>query len=508
MTPLAHGIGGVRDLPVPDSFFFAGAAIVLVVSFFALGVLWQKPELEKRSGGSLLSRALDRVLLSRALRVLVQAVSVLLLVVTLWAALWGSPIPLENFAPTFILVIFWLGVPLLSVLLGNVWSVLSPWRAIADVSVWLLERGGREARPLFDYPERVGRYPAAVAFFAFVALELAHPRPADPRVLGVAVALYTYWALAGMAVYGREPWTQRGEGFAVAFGLLARMAPFTVRDERIALRWPFTGLAGADRIPGTLAVVAVMLGSTSFDGFSRTTIWQDFLSEVREGLVDASRWRVDLTISLVNLAGLLIIVLAVALAYLAAMGVAGRLVRRTARSLVPEFLLSLVPIAFAYLLAHYFSQFLIQGQFAIPLASDPLGRGWDLLGTAGYDVNLVIVSPETVWYVQWFGLVVGHVAGLAIAHDRAVALFPSRKRRSTLSGPDARADGAVHGGWPVVAEPGLTGALLAHGGLAGAIAEATIALAVVAVFAGIWFRERSARRADDEAADEVRPGPE
>ncbi len=426
MIFIAHGIGGVRDLPVPDSFFFAGASIVLVVSFVALGILWPTPQLERRSGGRLLAHALDRVFLSRALRVVLQTFSALLLVVTLWSALWGTTISLENFAPTFIYVIFWLGIPLLTVLFGNVWSVLSPWRAIADFVVWLIELGGRQASPLFGYPQRLGRYPAAFALFSFVALELAHPRPADPRVLGVAVALYTYWALAGMAVFGRSAWTDGGEGFAAAFGLLARIAPIRLRDGRIALRWPFTGLAGADPTTGTLAVIAVMLGSTSFDGFSRTTIWQDRLTNVREHLVDVPTWRADLTISLVNAAGLLVFVVAVAVAYLAAMAVAARLVRQPVRSLVPEFLLSLVPIAFAYLLAHYFSLFLIQGQFIIPLASDPLGRGWDVFGTADFQPNYSIVSPETVWYVQWFGLVIGHVAGLAIAHDRAVSLFPRR----------------------------------------------------------------------------------
>jgi hypothetical protein len=426
MLTLAHGIGGVRDLPVPESFLFSAAAGVLVVSFVALGALWRRPQLERRSGGRRVARWLERAVLSLWVRLLLQTFSVLLLAVTLWAALWGTALPLENFAPTFVYVVFWLGIPLLSVVFGNVWRVLSPWRAIADGAVWALELGGREARPLFVYPAWLGRYPAAVALLAFVGLELAHPRPADPRVLGVAIALYTYWALAGMAVYGRDAWTEGGEGFAAAFGLLGRIAPFAVRDGRLAVRWPLTGLAGAEKVPGTLAVVAVLLGSTSFDGFSRTTTWQDRLADVREGLVDAPTWRVDLTISLVNLAGLLAFCAAVVLAYLAAVTIARRLVK-TPRNLIPEFVLSLVPIAFAYTLAHYFSLFLIQGQFAIPLASDPLGRGWDLFGTADFEPNLSIVSPETVWYVQVVGLVVGHVAGLAVAHDRAVALFDRRE---------------------------------------------------------------------------------
>jgi hypothetical protein len=68
----------------------------------------------------------------------------------------------------------------------------------------------------------------------------------------------------------------------------------------------------------------------------------------------------------------------------------------------------------------------ITGQFMISLVSDPFGREWDLFGTVDYAPDLAIVSPETVWYVQVVSLTIGHVAGLAIAHDRAVALFQSR----------------------------------------------------------------------------------
>jgi hypothetical protein len=426
MSPLAHGIGVVRDLPIPAVYFFVGAATVLVVSFVLLLYLWRRPLLEAHAGGRKLPTVLSRLALSRAVRVLLGAFSVGLLGLTLATALFGTTVELLNFAPTFIYVVFWLGIPLLSILFGNVWSVLSPWRAIADAAVWVLERGGREARPVLEWTGRWGRYPAAAALFAFVALELAHPRPAYPRTLGIAVALYTYWALAGMAVYGRDPWTRHGEGFAVAFGLLARMAPFAVRDGSVVVRWPFTGLAGDDRIRGTLVFVAVLLGSTSFDGFSRTSGWQDFLGDLRAELAGSSQRTVDLATTLLNIGGLALLIAAVMATYLAAVAAAEKL-GRVDRSLVPDFVLPLVPIAAAYLAAHYFTLFLIQGQFIITLISDPFGRGWDLFGTIDFAPNLAIVSPETVWYVQVGSLVVGHVAGLAIAHDRAVAVFHGRR---------------------------------------------------------------------------------
>jgi len=422
---LAHGIGGVRDLPVPESFFFSTAAVVLVVSFVLLGALWKRPLLERHADGRRLPRSLEAVLLSRALRIVLGTASVGLLVLAFVSAAFGTAIELLNFAPTFVYVVFWIGLPGLSVLLGDVWRVLSPWRAIADATAWVIARSGREPRALLDPPAGSGLYPAAAALFAFVALELAYQRPADPRVLAVAIALYTYWALGGMVIYGREAWTRQGEGFAVAFSLLARIAPFAARDGELVVRWPLTGLVGRERQPGTLVFIAVMLGSTSFDGFSRTTAWQDLLANVRLDLAGESQRTIDLVLTLVNALGLAAFVGAVVLTYLAAVVWAGRLVR-PGRSLVPDFVFPLVPVAFAYLVAHYFSLFVIQGQFIVTLASDPLGRGWDLFGTADFAPNLTIVSPETVWYVQVVSLTLGHVAGLTVAHDRAVTLFENR----------------------------------------------------------------------------------
>ena len=425
MTLVAHGIGGVRDLPVPAWLFFWGAGIVLVVSFVLLGALWRQPLLARLADGRPAPDALSRVVLSTPLRVVLQAASAGLLALVLAAALVGDTDPFRNLAPTWIYVVFWLGLPLLSVLLGDVWRVLSPWRAIADGAVWAWERSGRPARPLGAYPERLGRWPAAVLLFAFAALELAYSDPSSPRALALATALYTYVTLFGFVAFGRETWSARGEAFAVLFSYLARISPLAVRDGRLVVRAPLSGLAGAEPVPGSVAFLAVMLGTVGFDGFSRASAWQDLLAEVEAPYVLESPDLADLLATLVNLGGMVGIVLLVAAAYLAACA-AARSTVRAPRSLVPDFLLGLVPIAFVYLVAHYFSLFVIQGQFAIPLLSDPFGKGWDLLGTAGYVPDLAPFSPNTVWYVQVGSLVAGHVAGLAVAHDRAVAIFRDR----------------------------------------------------------------------------------
>ncbi len=176
---LAHGIGGVRDLPVPDWLFLWGGAVVLVLSFLALGTLWRRPALERLSPGRPLP-GLERVLRSTVLRVVLGSVSAALLVLVFLTALLGEPSSVVNLAPTFVYVVFWLGIVVLQVVLGNVWPALNPWLAIADAVAWLWRRLGKTWEPLVAIPERLGVYPAAALLFAFTALELAYSEPANP----------------------------------------------------------------------------------------------------------------------------------------------------------------------------------------------------------------------------------------------------------------------------------------------------------------------------------------
>jgi hypothetical protein len=232
----------------------------------------------------------------------------------------------------------------------------------------------------------------------------------------------------GMAVFGRVTWLRNGEAFGVYFDLLGRIAAFGRRrsDGQLVVRPPLSGLTVRDFPPGSLAFVCVMLGSVAFDGFSRTSRWIEWRFRLEEPYVLDDPGLADLIVTAFNLGGLIAFVLLVALAYLAAIQVA-RLIATTRVSLAWEFIGSLVPIACAYALAHYFSLLVIQGQVGITLMSDPFGYGWDLFGTADYQADPTVISPNTIWYVQVAVLVIGHVAGLVLAHDRAVVLFQSAR---------------------------------------------------------------------------------
>ena len=430
--PLAHGIRAVKDLPLPLWLFYYPGAIVLVVSFVARGVLWTKPRLEDSQHGQRpLPEWMQRVLLSTALRVLLGTFTFGLLVLVFLAALLGEPSQGANLAPTFVFVIFWVGMVPLVVLLGDVWRVLNPWRAAADGVAWATERLGLTWEPLARYPERLGRWPAAALLFLFTAYELAYLDAAEPRSIALAIVLYSWITWVGAAIYGRGAWFENADGFTAYFNFLSKIAPFGVnehhhdRPREIVVRVPLSALTRWDTRPGTLAVVAVMLGSVAFDGFNRTATWQNRLFKIEANLLGSPNLA-DLVVTGVNLIGLTVFVLLVASFYLLAVAGA-KAVAHSHRPLVAAFVFSLVPIALAYAWAHYFSLLVNQGQFAIPLASDPFGFGWDVLGTADFAPNLTALTPNMIWYTQVAVLVAGHVVGLMLAHDRAVALFSSAR---------------------------------------------------------------------------------
>jgi uncharacterized membrane protein len=230
-----------------------------------------------------------------------------------------------------------------------------------------------------------------------------------------------------MLTFGRRAWLENGEAFGVYFGFLARLSPFALRENggrpEVVVRPPILSVSLRDARPGTLAFVGVMLGTVAFDGFSRTNWWIDSRYDVSTGLAGDSPRLGDAVITLFNVAGLLALVLAVAGAFALAVRAAERLADR--HDLAAHFLASLVPIALAYAVAHYFSLLFYQAQAAVALASDPFGWGWDLFGTAGSLPDFGALSATAIWYIQVGALVLGHVAGLVLAHDRAVSVVGS-----------------------------------------------------------------------------------
>ena len=408
----AHGVGGRTDLPIPAWQLAWAASFAVAASFVALGVFWESPRLRAAAAGRALPEPLQQA--GRALALIARVAGLFALAVLLYAALAGNTNPSVNIAPVAVYIVFWVGLQVVSVLIGDVWRGLNPFCALADTSArgWARLRG----RPLSEPGRGAGnQWWAVAAVFGFVWLELAYHDSSEPRILGAYLSAYTVAMLAGAAVFGRG-WVRDAEGFGVLFTKLSAIAPLhRDADGAWRLRTPLAGLSTEPIKRGSVAVILVVLGSTTFDGFTRSSIWLDVAAE-----------RTGWGLTAVNTVGMLFIVFAVALLYRAAIAVMAAATGDRERELAEVFAPSLLPIAAAYTVAHYFSYLLLEGQQIIAHLSDPFGRGRDFFGTATYQVDFTLISTDTIAWVQTAAIAVGHVLAVAVAHDRAVERWPRR----------------------------------------------------------------------------------
>jgi hypothetical protein len=423
----AHGISGLTSLPVPAWLFAWAAAIVLIVSFVLLSTMWSTPRLQDGRGRRICAWP-------SALSIPTGGIGLALFALVVYAGYEGVPYYTNNIDPTFIFVIFWVAVPVSSLFLGDWFRAFNPWLGFARAVHWLGVRAHVAWRAPLAYPRWLGRWPIVAGLLCFGWLELIYHDHDDPSVLASLSLAYFALMLVGMALFGIETWSERADAFGGYFGLLARLAPFDVREGALWVRRPLSGVTSLSDQPGTVALVLVIIGITTFDGASNGVVWttlqphvQSFFSGLGLGLGDTP------ADELADSLGLLLAIAVVGCFY--RIGVLGmRTVSRrySSSQLAHSFAHTLVPIGFAYVLAHYFSLLIWQGQAIGYLASDPLGTGANYFGTAKWEVNYQILSYNAIWYAQVAALVVGHVSGLTLAHDRALVTYraPTQAVRS------------------------------------------------------------------------------
>jgi hypothetical protein len=312
------------------------------------------------------------------------------------------------------------------VLFGDVFRALSPWRTCARVLtafVRALRRGSSGGPPL-RYPEWLGMWPAVAGIVGFAWLELVYVNRDQPSLLAALSVGYFVVMLAGMMLFGVEEWGSQADAYGAYFNLLSKLSALVRgEDGAIYLRRPLSGLTGLPIGAGTVALICTLIGTTTFDGFSNGGIWRNNEPSVQSLFADLGFSQTP-ALELAYSVGLVVCILLIASVYRVGIrGVHSVSERYDTHTLTHEFGHTLVPIAFAYVVAHYFSLLLWQSQAMAYLISDPLGNGANLFGTSGYQIDYHVISYAGIWYVQVAALVSGHVAGLALAHDRALVLY-------------------------------------------------------------------------------------
>lgn len=381
-TPAAaHGATG-GTLPVPPWLLAYLGAFVVLATAVALRATWLRPRLS----GFVATAGDDRVGQVRPS----QVVGVALLALSLVAAIVGPDSGAANIAPVAIFIMWWIGLPIACLLLGDVMARVNPFVFV----VGILNRRSTE---------RDGTGPSwtAAAFLgAFVWFFVAYHRPGSPRAVAVFVIAYSITAI-GLGLRWGTRWLATGEAFGAISAAVALLSPWRRRTSPP---------------PGLTALAIVWIGSTAFDGFTSTPFWADILGS-------STGWQR----TFLNTVGLVWLTAIVAGVHLGAQ----RLVQRGGGNDEPDLLdevgVALIPLAVGWFLAHDLTLLLLEGQNFWALLSDPIGRGWDLFGTIGDTIDYTISRATWVRWAQIGALALGHIAAVVIGHDTALRHTSARR---------------------------------------------------------------------------------
>ena len=456
---LAHGFGPTYDIPIPLWLYLYGAAAAVVLAFVPLALYsrkapaadaaYQYPRFDLFS-----VRILRAILTSPLLVGGLRVFSVFLFLVVVVAGLVGLQSGF-NIAPTFVWITWWVGLSFLTALVGNLWPLVNPWRILFEWAEGLARRlGVRDGLELGElYPGALGIWPAVGLYLAFVWIENVFSGSYVPRYIALFALGYTLITLYGMAYFGKETWLRHGEAFSVYFALIGRFAPTEVRvknpsvcrgcdgcepgrcvncyecflradpeERELNLRPPAVGLRLPEKaLPGGAAFVIVVLAGVTFDGLLETPLWLEIV-------------RLTPVTQTLGVILLPLLFFGIYLGFVELSRIVGGGGEAGFGQFVSAYAFSLVPIAIAYQMAHYYTYLLIQGQMIFSLISDPLGWGWNLFGTAGFDPRYGIVGASFVWYSQVALIVVGHVIAVYLAHSISLRLLrdPGRAFRSQI----------------------------------------------------------------------------
>lgn len=404
---LAHGIGGVQDLPLPRWLAITGAVAALLLSFVVLAYAWRTPRFDsspQRPAPAWVSRIVD----SAPWRIGLRVFGLVVFTYAVLSALFGQDRLTNPFFGMFY-VFLWIAPVPLSLLFGPFWRAVSPVRTL---HLGLAKLSGSPAgQGLLQYPQRWGYWPAALGLFAYVWLELVAETNADLATVRLWFVAYVASALVGSAVFG-ERFFEYADPFEVYSTLVAKLSVWARQDSLLVLRSPLANLHTIVPAPGLVAVVGVLLGSTAFDSFSGATFWARILQ--------------DNSASAALLQNLMLVAFCGAVSGLIALGGAGTRGGATAPSALPGlFAHSVVPIIVGYIVAHYLTFLVHVGQSTLISMSDPFGTGANWFGTADWTVNFWFAyHPTLVAMIKVLGVVAGHVVAVIAAHDRAISLIP------------------------------------------------------------------------------------
>ena len=439
----AHALDESYQLPLPLWLYLWGAFAAVAASFVIVLAADRAGAATEPSRGTPLPLSLQHVA-----SVVLKVVGLVGWFTAMVAGLFGL---IHEFLPaTIFWTLFWAGLPIVAVLIGNPWPSMSPFRTLYDLVTRLTRR---EPDLGMAYPSWAGRWPAVGVLLVVLIIELTVSGSGLGRSVGSLILAYTIFTLAGMAVFGPVAWLRNAEVFEVLLGWFGRLAPIgrvsrsarlcegcgeacdpddcvdcpecsivaRAGELQIVLRPPLSGMAAVKRAGWSDAVFIVLaLAGVTYDGFEETGLWVDLNRSLEAALATVLDSRTILAISdPIGLIGIWLTFLAIFAAGAWATRHIGGIAAPLTRT-VGGWAASLLPIAAGYSIAHY-GTLLVQGVLTLPGLF--AGRG-------AVEAELGWLPAGFVWYLSVAAIVIGHVAAVMLAHREGIRLGA---RRPTLA---------------------------------------------------------------------------
>jgi len=355
------------------------------------------------------------------IEIVTSLIGAAVLATLLHAGFTGTRDPLENPLPLAVWTLWWVALPLLCAVVGNLWTLVNPWSGVFA----LTGNGGVVA-----LPKAMGTMPATLLFLGFAWFELVSLSPEDPEGLARVVTLYVVLTFVAGALFGWREWSERGECFSVFFRFVSRLAPlqWTREGGAVTVRAGFPGfgvLHGPAITVSAALFILLALATVSFDGLSRTFAWLGLIG------VNPLQFPGRSGVVMPNTFGLVWSWAVLASAFFACI-VVGRWMASEEGSapMAGRLALTILPISLAYHASHYLTALMVNGQYA-------RAAGQRMLGLPETEVTTSFLNHlpdvERIWQAQSGAIVAGHILAVLLAHASILRVEPDA-REATLRG--------------------------------------------------------------------------
>ena len=343
------------------------------------------------------------------LKILVSCISLIFLITLIIFGYIGSRDPLANPLSLFIWSVWFMVMPVIQIIFGNVWAFLNPWYGFGRLFF--------KNKILFKLDQNYSLVFSSVGFLLFSLFMLVDIAPDDPDRLANIVTIYLLVNFIFMKIFGVD-WLKNGECFTSFYRLLSKLSWIWIKEGKIYVGFFGSQLKDINTFPPMLVLfLSIILATLSFDGLNETFLWFKIIN------VNPLEFYGRSSVVLENSSGLIFFAILLFLIFSITIFLGHKFINEkvTFKNIIGINSIALLPIALAYHIAHYLTSFLVNIQYSYKVASNPLDNGMDLLNLGDFNVTTsffnTIETVKLIWFIQAAAIVIGHVIAVLLAHS-------------------------------------------------------------------------------------------